>query len=228
MGACKTPNSDNFLSIFFCRPENGYKLTYKLADDANLVLSKYGVDLYKNLVVFAPSVEEFGGDISVDEITKFIDNGGNVLVAGSSKSGDGLRELATECGFEIDEDGASVIDHLNYDASDAGDHTTIVVSPDNLIESALIVGETNVAPLLYQGTGLLADRDNGLTLQLLTGSTTAYSYVPENSIKEYPHAVGKGTLLIAALQARNNARVVFSGELSTFAGCSGRQQRRPF
>lgn len=199
--------------ISFCNIlENGYRLTFKLADDANLILSKYEVDLYKNLIVFAPSVEEFGGDISVEEIAKFIDNGGNVLVAGSSKSGDGIRELATECGFEIDEDGASVIDHLNYDESDDGDRTTIVVSPENLISSPLAVGEKNIPPLLYKGTGLLADRDNGLTLQLLTGDTTSYSYVPENSIKEYPHAVGRGALLIAALQARNNARVVFSGK----------------
>lgn len=63
----------------------------------------------------------------------------------------------------------------------------------------------------------MADRDNSLVLQLLTADTTAYSYVPENQIKEYPHAVGKGTLLIAALQARNNARVVFSGSLFTFS-----------
>lgn len=176
------------------------------------MLSKYGEYLYKNLIIFAPSVDEFGGDINVDKITEFVDNGGNVLVAGSSKSGEALRELATECGFEIDEDGASVIDHLNYDASDSGDHTLIVASAGNLISSPLIVGNKNVAPLLYQGTGLLADRENGLVLQLLTADTTAYSYVPENSIKEYPHAVGRGTLLIAAIQARNNARVVFSGK----------------
>lgn len=34
---------------------------------------------------------------------------------------------------------------------------------------------------------------------------------------QYPHAVGKDTLLIAALQARNNARVVFSGSLYFFS-----------
>lgn len=45
---------------------------------------------------------------------------GNVLVAGSSMTGDILRELASECGFEIDEEGASVIDHLNYDINDSG------------------------------------------------------------------------------------------------------------
>lgn len=192
-------------------------MTFKLADDANLVLSKYGEYLYKNLVIFAPSVEEFGGDLNVDKITEFIDNGGNVLAAGSSTSGDALRELATECGFEVDEDGAAVIDHLNYDVSDQGDHTTIVASASNLISSPIIVGRQTTSPLLYRGTGLLADRENKLVLQLLTADSTAYSYVPENPIKEYPHAVGRGVLLIAALQARNNARVVFSGSLYFFS-----------
>lgn len=183
-----------------------------------MILSKYGQYLYQNLIIFAPSVQEFGGELSVEKITEFIDDGGNVLVAGSSSSGDALRELASECGFEVDEEGASVIDHLNYDISDAGDHTTIVASPTNLIDSSIIVGEkTNVAPLLYRGTGLLADRDNPLVLQLLTADSTAYSYIPDNAIKEYPNAIGKGTLLIAALQARNNARVVFSGSLYFFS-----------
>lgn len=153
----------------------------------------------------------------MDKLTEFIDKGGNVLVAGSSTSGDALRELATECGFEVDEEGAAVIDHLNYDVSDQGDHTTIVAPASNLIKSPIIVGESNEAPLLYRGTGLLADRENKLVLQLLTADSTAYSYVPENPIKEYPHAVGRGVLLIAALQARNNARVVFSGSLHFFS-----------
>lgn len=197
--------------------DRGYRLTFKLADDANLVLSKYGEFLYKHLILFAPSVEEFGGSLNVELITDFVDNGGNVLVAGSSSAGDALRELASECGFEVDEENAAVIDHLNYDVSDSGDHTLIVASPENLIDSEIIVGNRNVGPLLYKGTGLLADKENPLVLQLLTADSTAYSYVPDSPIKEYPHAVGKGTLLIAALQARNNARVVFSGSLYFFS-----------
>lgn len=193
-------------------------MTYKLADDANLVISKYGEYMYKNIVIFAPTVEEFGGDLSAEKLTEFIDDGGNILVAGSSETGDALRDLASECGFEVDEDGASVIDHLNYDVSDKGDHTTIVANPNNLIDSQIIVGDrSKVAPLLFRGTGLIADKDNSLILQLLTADSNAYSYNPENPIKEYPHAVGKGTLLIAALQARNNARVVFSGSLYFFS-----------
>lgn len=45
---------------------------------------------------------------------------GNILIAGSSNSGDVLREITAECGFEVDEEGAAVIDHLNYDVLDQG------------------------------------------------------------------------------------------------------------
>lgn len=205
-------------SIFFkSLQDRGYTLTFKSADDSSLILSKYGEFLFEHLIIFAPSVEEFGGSLSVEAITEFIDGGGNVLVAGSSNSGDVLRELASEVGFEVDEEGASVIDHLNYDANDQGKHTLIVADPNNLIDSPVIVGSKNIPPLLYQGTGLIADRDNPLVLQLLSADSTAYSYIPDQPIKEYPHAVGKNTLLIAALQARNNARVVFCGSLFFFS-----------
>lgn len=46
-------------------------------------------------------MEEFGGSLNVETITQFIDEGGNVLIAGSSVTGDVLRELASECGFEV-------------------------------------------------------------------------------------------------------------------------------
>ncbi|KAF5306131.1 hypothetical protein FQR65_LT07407 [Abscondita terminalis] len=207
-------------SIFFrSLQDRGYQLTYKIADDSSLHLSKYGEYLYDNLIVFAPTVEEFGGSLNVDTITQFIDEGGNVLVAGSSVTGDVLRELASECGFEVDEEGAYVIDHLNYDKSDNGQHTKIVVPSDNLIDAPIIVGKRNeiAGPLLYHGTGILADPENPLVLPLLIADSTAYSYIPEQPIKEYPHAVGKNTVLIAGLQARNNARVVFSGSLDFFS-----------
>lgn len=41
-------------------------------------------------------------------------------MAGNSNSGDILREITSECGFEMDEEGSAVIDHLNYDVKDQG------------------------------------------------------------------------------------------------------------
>ncbi|XP_011164882.1 dolichyl-diphosphooligosaccharide--protein glycosyltransferase 48 kDa subunit [Solenopsis invicta] len=205
-------------SIFFkMLQDSGYALTFKSADDATLQLSKYGEYLYEHLIIFAPTVEEFGGVLNVDAITEFIDDGGNVLLAGSSQSGDAMHELASECGLEVDEEGSTVIDHMNYDVSDSGQHTTIVADPANLIDAPVIVGSKDIPPLLYQGTGLIADTDNPLILRLLSASTSAYTYYPDQPVKEYPHGVGKNTLLIAALQARNNARVLFSGSLFFFS-----------
>lgn len=64
------------ITQFFLFTERGYSLTFKSADDASLVLSKYGEFLYEHLIIFAPSVEEFGGSLSVETITEFIDGGG--------------------------------------------------------------------------------------------------------------------------------------------------------
>jgi len=42
------------------------------------VLSKYGKYYYENLIIFAPTVQEFGGSLSVETITQFIDDGGKI------------------------------------------------------------------------------------------------------------------------------------------------------
>lgn len=197
--------------------DRGFKLTFKSADDPALSLKKYGEYLYKHLVLFSPSVEEFGGSINVQALTEFVDDGGNILAAASSSVGDVMRELANEVGFEIDEEGNYVIDHLNYDVSDEGKHTTIVAESENLLNAPTVVGSKNIPPVLFKGVGIVSDQDNPLVLEVLTASSTAYSYNPDNKITDYPHAVGKSTLLVSALQARNNARVMFSGSLDFFS-----------
>jgi len=197
--------------------ERGHEVTVKAADDPSLQLSRYGEYIYQNLVIFAPGVEEFGGALSVEAIVEYIDEGGNVLVAGSRDAADLIRELVTEVGVEMDEEGAAVIDHLHYDANDAGQHTLVAAPSSGLIDSTVMVGSKGGAPLLYRGTGLITDADNPLVLPVLRAPSTAYCYNPANSITDYPHATGQNMLLVAALQARNNARVVVSGSLEFFS-----------
>ncbi|XP_016135651.1 dolichyl-diphosphooligosaccharide--protein glycosyltransferase 48 kDa subunit-like [Sinocyclocheilus grahami] len=116
------PNIRDTHSIFFrSLADRGFDVTFKTADDPGLSLIKYGQFLYDHLIIFSPSVEDFGGNISVETITAFIDGGGNVLVAASSDIGDPLRELGSECGIEFDEEKTAVIDHHNYDVSDPGE-----------------------------------------------------------------------------------------------------------
>uniref|UniRef100_A0A0R3RHX9 Dolichyl-diphosphooligosaccharide--protein glycosyltransferase 48 kDa subunit n=1 Tax=Elaeophora elaphi TaxID=1147741 RepID=A0A0R3RHX9_9BILA len=199
--------------------ERGHQLTIKAADDRTLTLTKYGEHLYDHLIIFAPGVDEFGGTIDVKAITSFIDNGGNVLLTAGTRVGDALHELAAENGFEFDENRTAVIDHLNYDTVlDEGDHTTIVADPANLISAPMIVGKTrHTNPILFSGVALIADKTNNLRLEILSASTTAYSFNPREKVEEYPGAVGRSTLLIGAIQARNNARVVLTGSLAMFS-----------
>ena len=82
-------------SIFFKNLQDlGLDVTYRVADDPSIILKKYGSFLYDHLIIFSPTVEEFGGSLSVEGVTEFIDNGRNVLIAGSSNTGDILREIA--------------------------------------------------------------------------------------------------------------------------------------
>jgi len=64
---------------------------------------------------------------------------------------------------------------------------------------------------------MVSDPENPLVLNILHASSSAYSHSPSDKIEEFPHAVGTNTLLVAGLQARNNARVVFAGSLEFFS-----------
>jgi len=198
----------------------GHEVTVKSADEPTLQLARYGQYLYENVVLFAPGVEEFGGALSLEGIVDFIDDGGNVMVAGSSEASDLIRELCSEVGVEMDEEGAAVIDHLHYDVvRDEGEHTVIATPAAGLLKAPIVVGvqpASNAAPLLYKGTGLMLDSDNPLVLPVLHAASTSYSHRPYMQVHEQPTA-GQSVVLLAALQARNNARVVVSGSLDFFS-----------
>ncbi|CAP23384.1 Protein CBR-OSTB-1 [Caenorhabditis briggsae] len=199
--------------------ERGHELTIRTADDSQLALFKHGQLIFDHLFVLAPGVQVFGGSLTPSEISKFVDEGGNVLVAADSNIGDALRELAVEHGFEFDEAGTSVIDHHNYDQSlDPGDHTTVVVGKDQLISAELIVGNSaKLGPVIFKGIGLVAGKTNNLALSIVKASGTAYSFDPKATRVVNPSIAGSRTLLVGGLQSRNNARIVFSGSTDLFS-----------
>lgn len=199
--------------------ERGHELTVRAADDSQLALFKHGQLIFDHLFILAPGVQVFGGSLSPSEISKFVDAGGNVLVAAGSNIGDALREIAAEHGFEFEEAGTSVIDHHNYDQTlDSGDHTTLVVGKDQLISAELIVGNSaKLHPVLFKGIGLVAGKTNNLALSIVRASGTAYSYDPKAVRATNPSIAGSRTLLVGGLQSRNNARIVFTGSSELFS-----------
>ena len=157
-------------------------------------------------------VAEYGGSIDTDEIVDFVDMGGNVLVAGSIDIGTPLRDLANEVGFEYDEAGNAVIDHVHH--AD-GDHT--LVTTTDAVDATPITGGALTKPVLYRGVGMLVDESNPLAVAVLRASGTAYTGDLEGDAGEESLAMGRAVVLAAAMQARNNARVVMTGSLDMFS-----------
>jgi len=208
----------NTHSVFFhSLQERGHQLTFKHIFDEENTLDKYGEYLYDNLVLFAPSAQDFGERINPDLIIKFVDSGRNLLVAVNSNISEPVREVANECGVDFDEEQTAVIDHVNFDVSDeaqGGRHTLVALS--NVHVLPVITGHPT-APILFSGVGHAASEGSRLLFRILTGAQTTFSANPNQVVTDYPQSVGKDTLLVTAIQARNNARVVFSGSLDLFS-----------
>lgn len=206
-------------SIFFnSLRSRGYHLDFKLADDPKLALQRYGQFLYDGLVIFAPYIDRFGGSINQAAVLEFVDSGRDLIVALDVNSSDLIREIATECGVEFDDDPAAmVIDHTSYALSEfEGEHT--LIAGDELIGSDVILGSKKIeAPVLFQGIGHSLNPSNSLVLPVLTASPSAYSANPSSKLSNAPALTGSRISLVSVVQARNNARILISGSLKLFS-----------
>eukprot|EP01122_Echinamoeba_exundans_P006038 TRINITY_DN1628_c0_g1_i1.p1 TRINITY_DN1628_c0_g1~~TRINITY_DN1628_c0_g1_i1.p1 ORF type:complete len:423 (-),score=126.98 TRINITY_DN1628_c0_g1_i1:187-1455(-) len=183
--------------------ERGYELSFFGADDQTLTLSEYGQYLYDNLIILSNRVEEFGGLVDVASIVDFIDSGRNVIIAGDVAQSSTIRELAAEVGAIFEDKAKLVVDHLRHDAADS-DHGRLIVNVAS--DQKDLLGSDKFDPVLFRGTSFTlkaASVESGLLFPILRARSSSY---PQ------PRAV-----LVAGLQARNNARVVISGSTALFS-----------
>jgi len=114
------------------------------------------------------------------------------------------------------------VDHSNYDVTDPmADHSLLLTNDFNT--SPMFVGGLKKdvsAPVMYSGIGMAVSDDNVLAFKVLTGKATAYSSFLDEDVGDYPQSAGVDTLLVAAVQTRNNSRVVVSGSLELFSNRS--------
>lgn len=200
---------------------NGYELTYMQASDSNLVLKKYGENLYDNIIIFAPEIDDFAR-ISFEDFSEFSNDGGNILMAVNENVSEGMRDFAALCGVEFDAQGTAVIDHFAFEKEeDVGmRHTTVDIS--NVIDSSILVGDYLELPvaskkILYKGIGHAVEESNVHGIKVLRGNPSTYSANPTQNVGDYPENAGADTLLVTVFQGRNNARLLFSGSLDMFS-----------
>ncbi|KAJ3041658.1 hypothetical protein HDV00_008935 [Rhizophlyctis rosea] len=192
--------------------DRGHELT-KQAADSELLLVEYEERNYDHLLVLAPKISKFGGSLGVGAVLEFIDKGGNVLVATSSDISEAVRDLAIEFSADFDDRGTAVIDHF---LASGDDHT--LIGSSHIVSSPISKELGSIPPVLFRGVAHRLTGKNPLAKALLTGAATTYSYEPRgsDSIAGSP-IVGTDVTLVSALQARNNARVVFSGSAELFS-----------
>lgn len=170
---------------------------------SGVYLIEYGERLYDNLAIFAPN------DVyTVSEIVKFVELGGNVLVA-TSKPQKALRELANRCGFDFDADDTVVNDDSHPLRIDFAGPAFGVVSRN-------AIGIVDHKPVAYRGIAQVRSQMSAseMALVVLPGQVSTYSSVPgEKSIE----SAGDEVVLISALQARNNARITITGSSELFS-----------
>ncbi|KAJ7967356.1 Dolichyl-diphosphooligosaccharide--protein glycosyltransferase 48 kDa subunit [Quillaja saponaria] len=212
--AIKSSHSLYFKSL----QSRGFDLEFKLADDPKIGLHRYGQYLYDGLILFSPTIERFGGSIDLAAIVDFVDSGHDLIIAADTNASDLIREIATECGVDFDEDPAAmVIDHTGYAVSAVeGDHT--LIASDDFIKSDVILGSKQLeAPVLFQGIGHSLNPSNSLVLKALSASASAYSANPKSKLTAPPSLTGSAISLVSIVQARNNARILISGSLNMFS-----------
>eukprot|EP00299_Pterocystis_sp_00344_P010274 c4552_g1_i1.p1 GENE.c4552_g1_i1~~c4552_g1_i1.p1 ORF type:complete len:437 (+),score=105.02 c4552_g1_i1:44-1354(+) len=195
--------------------DRGQDVTIKLVNADDIEIKKYGEFLFNNIVLLSPEAKGFGGDLDDAALLEFVDSGNNLVITASAKASKTIRELVSDCGVELDDKKSVVIDHFNYDVSDSdGSHTLILA---NHFSKSSILDSQQFAPVLYQGVGLTLDPENPLSTKLLFGAPTTYSSNPSQPIDKSPSSAGANTVLVAAVQTRNNGRVLISGSLDLFS-----------
>ncbi|KAJ6254656.1 dolichyl-diphosphooligosaccharide--protein glycosyltransferase 48 kda subunit [Anaeramoeba flamelloides] len=190
----------------------GYDLNFLRASNQDATLKKFGEYLYDQAILFVGKSEE----INVVDILDFIDSGRSVIVATSSGLSDSVRELAIGCSIEFDEQGMSVVDHFNFKSGDK-EHTSIITN--NFCDIPSVIGdfEQDKKGVLFKGIGMKVQKNSPLNYRILNAPSTSYSSFVDEKITKKPFLIGNEITLVAALQTRGDARVLFSGSIDMFS-----------
>ncbi|KAI9278680.1 Dolichyl-diphosphooligosaccharide--protein glycosyltransferase subunit WBP1 [Phascolomyces articulosus] len=186
--------------------DRDYQLSFTTpADERPTILEKYGEYLYDHVIHFAYKSKDIGKHKSVGnvQLVKFVNEGGNLLVATANDPSLAIRDLAAEFEVEFDAMGANVYDHKDTEHDLIS--TSHIDAPSSIIDGIK-------KPILFRGVALSLGSTPMLN-SILKAEGTAFSSDGYSS-----SASGREDIeLVAAMQARNSARATFSGSLDLFS-----------
>ncbi|KAJ1664998.1 oligosaccharyl transferase glycoprotein complex, beta subunit [Coemansia sp. RSA 1813] len=199
--------------------QRGFDVTATQATNASAALHNDGVRTYDHAMLLSPGSKSFGAGLTIREFIRFVDDGGNLVLAASPEASEFHRKLAAQFGVDFEKPGTLAIDHVaNLKDGDAGDHTIVASSRFARAPAVLsprFVQSSNPDPVYFKG---IAHRYSGspLLVPLLTASRTTYSGKKDAS-GEASVSSGKSLGLVSVFQTRSNARVAVTGGVTLFS-----------
>ena len=195
----------------------GYEIDFKMATDKEIKLTNYGEYIYDNIIFFAPTFTDTKkNEINIQNILKFIDDGHDLMVFGSSDASKFIRELVNEFGVDYDDYDSQIKDslYLHPNSGIKGLNSQLLnLHDDEIIISKNIIGINNIfnkpnGYILYKGIGMDLDPQNKYVFPILSGDKNSYS-VSKSTGEVYSN--GEHIKLVNGYQARNNRRIVLLG-----------------
>lgn len=186
----------------------GYNVDLRLAMDGTVPFKEYGEFEYDHVAIFVKEALAAGTGLTADKLLDFVDAGGNLMISSQGALGGMLSEVAVETGVRYP--GKGKRDSLIRDFSntvnglDDGSHTSIwaklnVAKPVSQVEGVVA----------YRGVSLQLGGENNLLKPMIVAQKEAVHPKAERLTKEE-------MVLVAGLQALNNARMVFAGSVDLF------------
>eukprot|EP00894_Picocystis_sp_ML_P002616 jgi/Pico_ML_1/53133/g3737.t1 len=195
--------------------EEGHQVQVQAPGRGVVQLASEDANVADALIVFANDLKKFKG-VNVKDVVRFVERGGNLVVAVDEHVEKSMVDLAAEFGIELDARGRMAMDFAHN--VDLHEHDPTVFVTDQINPEPAFVGEqVTGGSVVYQGIGMSLLSTSDLLSPLLTGSPTTYSHFPGEEVQGSPILAGKEVVLVAAVQARNNARAVFSGSMKMFS-----------
>ncbi|KAJ1720664.1 oligosaccharyl transferase glycoprotein complex, beta subunit [Coemansia erecta] len=206
----------------------GFEVSVRAASNTSVALQIDGERAFDHAILLAPAAKKFGDGLGPLDFTRFVDDGGNMVVAASSELSDFHRKLAAQFGVVFEPRSTWAIDHANYlKQNNASDHKVVAASNFALApailspEFASTSAKSQPKPTVYfKGIAHKYDAANPQLVPLLTGAISTYSgrdkgeKPMENT--DTPLS-GKSLGLVSAFQTRGNARVSFAGSTAMFS-----------
>lgn len=161
---------------------------------------------------------ELPAELSPQALARRIDAGTDLLIAVPPSATETWRDFAREFEVDFDDREQWVADHFAFDEElDSGSHTVLTV-PVNAAPSPFISAATRNGPAVVYRGGAHASSPHPLLTAILKASPAAISVsAGSDGPTDAARLAGQELALVSSFQARNNARVSFSGSADLFS-----------